>query len=886
MKRLFVFFVLAALFPGALLCGQSAYWIPPEGKASLDSPCRLELFVEGGVPVSDPELPAVPYLEVSGPKREVRVGRGHGGEAGVAYIYTVQPLRAGAYTVPSFSLETDRGVASVPSLTFWAGGRPSAPSFSSSAEASLTVFRNEVWQGEPFPVEYRLLAHAGVFLEITGQPEWTPADLLVDRWSRPDRVSGESRGGFFSGLRYSALAIALNPGTISLPPVSQHVTMETGKFGQGLFSQAIIRPLILHSSSFSFRVKPLPPPTDGEFSQAVGTFRLSSRISPSEVQVGEPATWILRIEGMGNWTSPWKLSPPAIPSGLRLIEPAPRRENDPDSLFCAALILERILVADRPGRYTIPPYRFTYFDPLAGVYRTALTPPAVLNVTPGPAGATGAPPERSSSTRGNLPAAEAPGRSRMPKAPLSGAARGMVPITNSWLLVEAGGLGVLLFGLWLFLARRHARLGDPLERRRAGLRRLRRIHQEIRRSVSPEERQKQLFRWQSATRDAWLVLPAVPETAELQAALERARADPTVQRAWTALWREAEIHLYAKDAKLAPDWVDRSEALARALRIPRPPWKKTFALRHFFPLLLLSGLFLFSAWGIGDPPTERAGKSALSGALLERRLQSCPTDWIARNNLGALLAQEGRWSEALAQWSGAFLLMPRDSAVRWNFALGLSRCPEVDERLSALAGGPLWIRWIGIGSPAEWQILLATALLTACLGGALHLLALYRLIPPVRSLRRILLACGLGLSGLAASAVALYGPLCDPRAGLVTEGAFLQALPTDAQPHGRAVTVPALGRIGKPFLGWVRVHLTGGRSGWVRVESVVPFFDPPLRAPISPAADNRESVRCPFPRESGNEETANHNRSSRPPTTFRASSLSSAKARAAFASSK
>ncbi len=839
-KRLLALLFLGAIFPGTPLHAQSAHWSPPESRAALDSPCRLQLFVEGGVPPIDPELPVVPYLEVSAPKREPPVARGQAVASSVAYTYTLHPLRAGPYTVPAFPLVTDRGVVSVPALTFWVGEPSFAPAFTSSSEASLTLFRNEVWQGEPFPVEYRLLAHAGAFLEITGQPEWTPADLLVDRWSRPERVSGESRGAFFSGLRYSALAIALNPGKISLPPVSQHVTMETGKFGQGLFSQAIIRPLILRSSPFYLRVRSLPSPPDEGFSQAVGTFRLTSQISPSDVQVGEPATWTLRIEGMGNWTSPWKLSPPAVPSGLRVIAPAPRRQNDPDSLFCASLVMERILVANRPGRYTILPYRFIYFDPLAGIYRTALAPSAVLTVTPGSSASAGSPPDRSSISREELSATEVPGKDRSPREPHSGSAHGLAPIENGWLFVEAGGLGAALLVLWFSLARRHARLADPLQRRRAGLRRLRRIHREIRRSVSPGERQKQLFRWQSAIRDAWLVVPAAPELAELQAALERAQADPVVRPAWTTLWQEAEVHLYAREASLPPDWIERSEERARELRIPRSSWRTTFALRHFFPLLTISGLFLFSAWGISGPTPERSGRWAHSGELRERLPR--PTDWIARSNVGAALAREGRWPEALAQWSAAFLLAPRDSAVRWNFALALSRCPGVDERLSALVNGPLWIRWISVGSPAEWQILLAVALAVLCLGGVLLLLTRYRLIPPALPLQRASLACGASLSGIAAIAVALYGPMSDPRVGLVTEEALLRAVPTDAHPQSSAVVAPALVVIGKPFLQWVQVRLGNGRSGWLRTEAVVPFFRPPLQAPISLGARGKEAI--------------------------------------------
>ncbi|VVM05157.1 hypothetical protein MAMC_00431 [Methylacidimicrobium cyclopophantes] len=834
MNRFFVLFLVLS-FSHALLYAQGAHWLPPETRATLDSAYQVKLVVEGAIPQSDPELPAIPYVETGFPKKELLANSGSGGNSSIVYSYILQPLRTGPHTLPGFLLPTDRGLVSVPPFSFWVGEPPSSPSFVSSADASLLLFRKEVWQGEPFPVEYRLLAHAGTFLEITGQPEWTPADVLVDRWSRPERVSGDWRGSFFSGLRYSALAIALNPGKVSLCPVSQHVNMETGKFGQGLFSQAIIRPLVLRTSALTLQVKPLPTPPKEGFTQAVGTFRLISELSAAETQVGEPATWTLRIDGTGNWTTHWNLVPPPIPSGLRVIEPAPRRQSDPDSLFSGSLVLERIVVADHPGRYTIPPYRFTYFDPLAGCYRTAQAAPAVLTVTSA-SSAAASPPERPSSSGPTAYSNGSPAPKRLPEAPLVGSSAALAPLENRWLFLEAGGAGATLLALWFLLAWRHARRADPMERRRAGLRRLRRIHRQIRRATSVGERQEQLFHWQAAIRDAWLVVPAVPGVAELGAALERAQVDSSTRRAWTELWQEAEIHLYAREATLPSDWIGRSEEEARRIRIPRQSWKGTFARRHFFPAVTIWIVLLSSSWGISALELYRSGRFEQSAELWERSLRRNPTDWIARNNYGAALSQEGRWQEALAQWSSAFLLSPRDSAVRANFALALTHCPGVDKRLSALVSGPVWFRWIGGASPAEWQLLLAIGLLVLFASGVLLLLSRYGLARPALPLRNTLLAVGLSLSTIALSAVALYGPMADPRAGLVIEDASLHSIPTDAEQQSGPVIAPILVVVGKPFLHWIQVRLSDSRSGWLRAEAVVRFFRPsiPSRAHRSP----------------------------------------------------
>jgi hypothetical protein len=84
---------------------------------------------------------------------------------------------------------------------------------------------------------------------------------------------------------------------------------------------------------------------------------------------------------------------------------------------------------------------------------------------------------------------------------------------------------------------------------------------------------------------------------------------------------------------------------------------------------------------------------------------------------------------------------------------------------------------------------------------------------------------------LAAALLALqaHGPLARPEAVLVWKTSTLRAVPTDAGEQKVTATLPAgtVARIDKVFLGWRRLVLPDGNTGWVRTEPLVSLWQAP-----------------------------------------------------------
>jgi hypothetical protein len=206
---------------------------------------------------------------------------------------------------------------------------------------------------------------------------------------------------------------------------------------------------------------------------------------------------------------------------------------------------------------------------------------------------------------------------------------------------------------------------------------------------------------------------------------------------------------------------------------------------------------------------------------LHASIGSTPLDTALRHNLALALAQQGKWDEASAHAYAAAIQAPGDPALDRLFAATapkaayIVRLPPAPARLLNVRG---------------WQTLaLTAALLLLSLVPAAYILTRY--LPPHR--RRLPLALGhssllIASAMLGASLLALraHGPAASADAVLVWRAATLRAVPTDIGEQKVTADLPAgtLARVDKDFLGWRRVVLPDGNTGWVRSEALVPLW--------------------------------------------------------------
>ncbi len=129
---------------------------------------------------------------------------------------------------------------------------------------------------------------------------------------------------------------------------------------------------VLRSNSLSVNIKPLPAKPAG-FNGAVGHFNLSAQIDKTTTKADEPVVLKVKISGNGNLKL---IDDPNFdfPPDFDVYDPKIKNniKND-NSGAHGSISYEYLMIPRNSGDFTIPPYKFTYFDINTKKYVTLTT---------------------------------------------------------------------------------------------------------------------------------------------------------------------------------------------------------------------------------------------------------------------------------------------------------------------------------------------------------------------------------------------------------------------------------------------------------------------------------------------------------------------------------
>jgi hypothetical protein len=202
----------------------------------------------------------------------------------------------------------------------------------------------------------------------------------------------------------------LRPGRLTITPLEAEI-QRVDFFGATLRTERI------KTEPVAIEVQPLP--TAGQpphfDSAAVGRFALFAEVDRDHVAVGEAVTLKLRITGQGNLR---KLAVPPLPrlSGWKTYDPKVSVKLDPvdptaGGQIGGSKLVEYLLLPERPGVTTIPPFVLSFFDPERATYLTERSAPVRVEVSADGSSAAARPGSAGAATpaAGALPTGPAPG---------------------------------------------------------------------------------------------------------------------------------------------------------------------------------------------------------------------------------------------------------------------------------------------------------------------------------------------------------------------------------------------------------------------------------------------------------------------------------------------
>ncbi|NNF04849.1 MAG: hypothetical protein HKN17_10320, partial [Rhodothermales bacterium] len=140
-------------------------------------------------------------------------------------------------------------------------------------------------------------------------------------------------------------------------------------------------PVELSSEPIEIETLTLPADAPHSFTGAVGTLGMTTRLSRSEVEVGESIELTVRISGAGNIAT---LAAPPLQLPASFEKYDPRIETAIDrtgSSLSGVKTFTWIIIPRANGTYDLPPIEFSWFDPAREEYRVIRSEPFTVSVT-------------------------------------------------------------------------------------------------------------------------------------------------------------------------------------------------------------------------------------------------------------------------------------------------------------------------------------------------------------------------------------------------------------------------------------------------------------------------------------------------------------------------
>jgi hypothetical protein len=404
--------VYATLQPAQILLGESAQF-------------TITNLGDGTNPITMPVVSGLKF-EIIARTREVQIINGTTLPS-TSVVMRVTPQIAGIFTIPAVTPKAQPLVlqvnaassrTSIPRPT--GPGAPIPPPILSggsvpkgvrltddgSAYVRLSIPKRDVYVGESVPIDMEVGMRSGFVASINGLPKLTDDNFALNNLShQPERTEKLINGEPFVLLTWRSTLAVIKPGSFSLSaevPLTVKIRTRPKRdsslddrfgdpFWQNLFGATIPKDINVTSPAQELTVHELPAegrPVD--FHGAIGTFSITSDVSPTKAEVGDPLTLRMRVTGSGNFDrvdssmldhlDQWKTYPPKSSF------------NSSDPLgFSGMKAFEQPVIASKPGVQELPGLTFSYFDPNKRRYETARSASLSVSILPSLADSRAAP---------------------------------------------------------------------------------------------------------------------------------------------------------------------------------------------------------------------------------------------------------------------------------------------------------------------------------------------------------------------------------------------------------------------------------------------------------------------------------------------------------------
>lgn len=463
-------------FACLLLAGAAAIHAAPALTATLDrtsvplgETLNLTLTFDDITPNAAPALPNLPNVRSNPPQASSFINIINGQRtAQIKFTYELMPTQPGDVVIPAISVNAGGRVFSTQPLTFKVLPQGTAdPKQPQQAFLRIAAPKPEVYVGEAFALEVSLYWQNGRDIQ-TPQVKAEGFSLSQTPEYNETQVAVGNVGYHLLVFRYAATParageLVLGPAectmTLLIPLPQNQVRDPFGFFA----SNVQRRQVRLQSDPLPMRVVPLPTQgSPASFNGAVGQFAMTVTAGPTTLSVGDPITVKINIAGRGLLDA---VNLPEQPDWRDFkVYPATSSVKAENSLGLeGAKFFEQVVVPQNHEIKSLPPVRFSFFDPNLKAYRTLTNAPIALTVGHAALTSTPLPPLTNQTDRAPAPVDDI----IHIKARMDGVMAWQTPLVRQpWFLLLQGIPVAAWAGLVLWRKQRESLANNPKLRRR------------------------------------------------------------------------------------------------------------------------------------------------------------------------------------------------------------------------------------------------------------------------------------------------------------------------------------------------------------------------------------------------------------------------------------
>jgi hypothetical protein len=255
----------------------------------------------------------------------------------------------------------------------------------------LLPSKRSLYVGEHLLVEAKIFTNTRLSFSEVKYPEFEgflKTDLESEQQASREVIDGRE---YLTQVFKRDLLLAQKTGNLQVKPIevtvlvqkivrSQRRSLFGDLFDDPFFDSYENVPEILNSNGLNIEVKALPSPSPDGFTGAVGNFTIDMRADKTQLKANEALSFILTIKGTGNLSV---IGAPnlSFPHDVETFEAkASRNISNTMNGSSGSVSFEYVVIPRFEGNLRIPPFVFSYFDPVKQSYRSITTQETIITV--------------------------------------------------------------------------------------------------------------------------------------------------------------------------------------------------------------------------------------------------------------------------------------------------------------------------------------------------------------------------------------------------------------------------------------------------------------------------------------------------------------------------